>query len=265
MVQPVFLSPHLDDAVLSCAGSIFCQAQIGRLPLIVTVFAGTPDYSQVSSFARLQHAYWGNPSDPMELRCREDLAAARRLGAAARHLPFLDAVYRSDAFGRPLYPSEEAIFGSPAEEDWALVARVASYLQELIGFARPTPLYVPLALGNHVDHQIVRAAAERLAGHGLASLVYYEEMPYAARSEQSSEHLEVTEALRPCLASLSEEAVQAKLEAIACYGSQLDILFGGLEQMRITMTAFGQRYAANGAVAAERYWKTQGEDTSDSQ
>jgi len=258
MVEPVYLSPHLDDVVLSCAGSIFLQAQIGRLPLIVTVFAGTPDYSRVSGFARRQHNYWGNRPDPMAVRRREDLAAAHRLNATARHLEFLDAVYRSDSAGHPLYPSEEAIFGPLAEEDRSLVVRVAGQLRDLIGAeaSGPTCLYVPLGLGNHVDHQVVRAAAEHRVDEGLASAVYYEEMPYAARSEQPPEDVEVTQMLRPRLEPLSEAAVQAKLEAIACYSSQLNILFGGLEQMRMTITAFGQRYAANGAAAGERYWTT---------
>ena len=49
----VYLSPHLDDAVLSCGGLIHRQVVAGQRPLVVTIFAGTPPVDvELSDFAR---------------------------------------------------------------------------------------------------------------------------------------------------------------------------------------------------------------------
>ena len=37
----VYLSPHLDDIALSCAGRIAAQVAAGELVLVVTVFSGS--------------------------------------------------------------------------------------------------------------------------------------------------------------------------------------------------------------------------------
>ena len=38
----IFLSPHLDDAVYSCGGTLGVQVSTGLHPLVITVFAGVP-------------------------------------------------------------------------------------------------------------------------------------------------------------------------------------------------------------------------------
>ena len=36
----IFLSPHLDDVVYSCGGTLGVQVSTGLRPLVITVFAG---------------------------------------------------------------------------------------------------------------------------------------------------------------------------------------------------------------------------------
>ena len=36
----IFLSPHPDDAVLSCGGWIYQLAQDGERPIVITIFGG---------------------------------------------------------------------------------------------------------------------------------------------------------------------------------------------------------------------------------
>ena len=38
----IFLSPHLDDVVYSCGGTLGVQVSTGIRPLVITVFAGVP-------------------------------------------------------------------------------------------------------------------------------------------------------------------------------------------------------------------------------
>ncbi len=253
-LQPIFISPHPDDVVLSCGGLIYNQAHAEMEPLIITVFAGTPDYARVSPFAHIQHGYWGNPPDPMALRREEDIAAAGRLGATVCHLPFLDAVYRAGPDGHPLYASEEAIFGDVVPPDEALPDRVDDYLAHLL--LPGSHLYVPLTAGNHVDHQIVRAAAESLARQGVP-LTFYEDFPYVARTGEADWLPTVTDSLQPHTEALDDVAMQAKLEAISCYTSQLDILFGNAGQMSEVVTGYCQRHATPPAPFGERYWRSE--------
>jgi LmbE family N-acetylglucosaminyl deacetylase len=47
----IYLSPHFDDAVLSCGGLIFEQARQGIPIEIWTIFAGNPPPGPLSMFA----------------------------------------------------------------------------------------------------------------------------------------------------------------------------------------------------------------------
>src|SRR6266700_1940501 len=48
----IFLSPHLDDVVYSCGGTIGVQVGVGLRPLVITVFAGIPSSTiELSSLA----------------------------------------------------------------------------------------------------------------------------------------------------------------------------------------------------------------------
>jgi len=250
-VQPIFVSPHPDDVVISCGGLIYKQERATQEPLIVTLFASTPDYAHVSPFAHIQHGYWGNPPDPMATRREEDIAAAEQLGATVCHLPFLDAVYRTDPDGCPLYASEEAIFGDVAPADGALAGQIADYLELLL--LPGSALYVPLTAGNHVDHQIALATAARMAQRGVP-LTFYEDLPYVARTDEAVWLPGLTATLRPHVEPLDDVTMQAKLEAISCYASQLDILFGSAAQMQDVVSGYGRRHATPKAPFGERYW-----------
>ena len=91
MVQPlpyryVYLSPHLDDAVLSCGGLIHRQRQEGESVLVVTIFAGSADQAAASDFATSLCRSWGLGPDPVMARRIEDQRALSFLSAEYRHL-----------------------------------------------------------------------------------------------------------------------------------------------------------------------------------
>jgi LmbE family N-acetylglucosaminyl deacetylase len=89
----VYLSPHLDDAVLSCGGLIHRQARAGQPPLVVTLFSGQPAAdAQLSTFAQSQHTHWGAPEDVVAIRWAEDRAALTVLGADYLRLNYLDCI-----------------------------------------------------------------------------------------------------------------------------------------------------------------------------
>src|SRR5262249_48498995 len=96
----VFLSPHYDDAIGSCGGTI--ARMVGRAPRVVTGTRFGGDAPAPSSdFASLLHRRWRLEADPVGARRREDIAASGVLGCRAEWLPLPDAIYRTDAAGEP--------------------------------------------------------------------------------------------------------------------------------------------------------------------
>jgi LmbE family N-acetylglucosaminyl deacetylase len=246
------LSPHLDDAVLSCGGLIHQQAQQGRRPLVVTCFSGMPDYGFLSPFAAELHRRWGQPSDPVALRREEDMEAMACLGAEHLHLNFVDCIYRRDDNGAFPYASEAALFGAVHASDQPLERELAERLRTVCS-AGNGACYVPLAVGHHVDHQLVLRAASRLRSSAYR-LWYYEDYPYA--EQQGALDLTLagwTARPTPRLVYLEELDLRAKISAILSYRSQTQVLFGDENSVGDRVSAFARRIGQGGRYA-EKYW-----------
>jgi len=175
----------------------------------ITIFAGDPPPGPLTPFAQSLHERWqAAPAD----RRAEDGEALRLLGAQATHWPYADAVYRRHPItGVALYDSEESIFGGVAEADASAIESLRDRLKRIDPSAR---LIVPLTAGHHVDHQIVRAAAESVR----RSLIYYEDYPYAETPEKLRAALQ-SGAWESELVLLADEAIRAKAAAILAYRS----------------------------------------------
>jgi LmbE family N-acetylglucosaminyl deacetylase len=244
----VYLSPHLDDAVLSCGGRIWQQVQAGERVLVVTVFSSAPAAgASFSPFAQELHARWGHPTDAVARRREEDLAALGRLGAEAIHWPYTDCIYRQTPEGHFPYASEAALWGDihPAEE--GLIIELAERMAAL-PLTRDGAVYAPLNVKHHVDHQITCRAAE-VSGHPLT---YYEEFPYAGEP-QEVQAARVHRQGSAELILLSEQALEARIAAIACYRSQISTFWADVAEMATAVRTFAER-TGNGRLA-ERYWK----------
>lgn len=238
----VYLSPHLDDAVLSCGGLIRQQVRAGRRPLVITLFAGQPPGDvDLSAFAQSLHARWGHPEGLIAARWAEDQAALAMLGADYLRLNYADCIYRgrrqagrTESSDDPgwYYASEEALFGPVHPAEHGLPDELAATLNELVPFGDGLTLYAPLTVGNHVDHQLTCAAALTLRAQGW-QVRFYEDYPYARNQDALSAALATlgVEPGQSRLIPLSEDDLAAKVRAIACYQSQLQVLFGGMEAM----------------------------------
>lgn len=246
----IYLSPHLDDVALSCGGRIWQQVQAGERVLVVTIFAGPPGPGiPLSPFAQELHARWGHPADAAAGRQKEDLAAWALLGAEALHWPYTDCIYRQTSDGRFPYASEESLWGPVHPTEEGLVAELAARLAAL-PLSTGGTIYVPLGVGHHVDHQIVRRAAET-CGHAL---VYYEDYPYAKDPQAVQAALEGWQWQAEWV-ELSEEALEAKIASSACYRSQLSTFWADVTEMTAAVRAFAERTGSGGL--AERYWSRQ--------
>lgn len=258
-LRHLFLSPHLDDAVLSCGGQMARLAAQGIPMHVVTVFAGDAPApgTLLSDFATFLHAVWDAGANPFAVRREEDRQALRLLGATWTHLPHQDAIYRRAADGGWLYPDHPAVFGPVAPEEAEVLPRaLAGEIAPLCGMPGETVLHAPLGVGGHVDHRLVRAAALLLAATGH-SLRLYEDFPYSEEAGDLETALAGMPPLRPEVIAYDEAAFQARLSAIACYRSQMGVVFGGEERMRQVTRAHATALAqAAGAPHpyAEREW-----------
>lgn len=209
----VILSPHFDDAVLSCWHVL---AGVGEV-LVVNVFAGEPPAGTLGWWDRLAGAT--DSTAAVRMRIEEDRRALALAGSAAVNLPFLDGQYRQ---------SEQA----PGEIVEALRG-------VLVAGAR---IYAPASLGDHhPDHTAVRAAALVLHAEG-ANVALYADLPHAtvfgwpqwvldgsAGTDPGGElwatQLESTgipvERMIATAHRLPAEDRARKLEAVLTYGSQV--------------------------------------------
>lgn len=221
----IYLSPHLDDVALSCGGQIYTATQAGERVLIVTVTAGDPfaDASTaISYYAQSLHDRWELPTDAVAARRTEDLAASAILGADTLHWTLPDCIYRTDpATGDPYYVSDDDIFGPVAEGEEVLVAELGAMMGELPAASR---VIAPLTVGNHVDHQLTRLAAEAVVAP--EKLRYYEDYPYAQTPGTVAGLVAHTPAgWEATTIALDEAALRAKIAAITAYRSQLSTFF----------------------------------------
>ena len=160
----LFLSPHLDDVVLSCPGRILSEVARGRRAIVATLFTETD--------ARPHHR------DLYRRRREEDLRAVEALGAETRWLGLPDAPFRN-----PFYSSFRTIVLEMHPEEESYVAAVAAAVHSLCDEVKPGSLHAPLVgVGTHIDHRLTYTAVEHLVETRVLDrgvTVYYEDRPYA--------------------------------------------------------------------------------------
>ncbi len=219
----IYISPHLDDAVLSAGGLIHDQIRAGNQVEIWTILCGVPPTEELSPFAQVLHFQWGIPKveDLIRSRRAEDEKACQLVGAKPVYFDYLDCIYRRGKNDDWLY---SYIFVPPHEDEADLPARIAESISARL---EPTDqLVCQLGLGSHVDHIVVRRAVELIQ----RPLLYYVDIPYLFKTPE--EFSPNTAGMKANAYAVSEAGLGAWQEAIAAYESQISSLFESPEHMR---------------------------------
>ncbi len=228
----IYLSPHLDDVALSVGGLLWEQSQAGERVAIWTLCAGNPPSGDFSSFAKSLHSRWKTGSQSMPVRRAEDIVACKRLGAEYLHFDLPDCIYRrSPVTGEHLYASVESLWIPVHPHEAVLIAQLAEQLKDKL--TPQSALVCPLALGRHVDHRLVRAAAERLE----IPLWYYADYPYVLQTEIYSH----PETMPSTITPISPGGVRAWQEAVAAHRTQISTFWPNLGEMRNSILAYQQQ------------------------
>ncbi|MFI5253975.1 MAG: PIG-L deacetylase family protein [Candidatus Limnocylindrales bacterium] len=343
----VFVSPHPDDAALSCGGLIASLRELGQNVTIISVFSGGPrqgdalsDYQRAAlgfgskavwpgteAFRRdnigadvpvpagvtpwaadpervavtqefattrarqfWQRAAWSrnanvtnvetpdrplsdsvggqgsaeaidfDAADAMTIRRAEDERYAYFMEVSLIQLDLPDAVFRG-------YVGDEQLLGAVREDDPAPYELLRREILRL----EPQMVYLPLAVGGHVDHQLCREVGVALLDEGrewvmpgpdlVGRVSFYEDFPYAWwRDFQGVGDLPALPlppgvALQPRFSDIGA-VLERKAAGLTLYGSQVVRLFESEQRMRDDLAGYHARVALAGGRRgfAERTW-----------
>ena len=169
------------------------------------------------------------------------------LGADAERLERLDAVYRLPQ----RYDGDAALLGEPALED-RLGLDLALDLAPILADSPRAEILAPLAVGGHVDHRVVHRVAIELARRGR-EVWFYEDFPYAAQPlAVEARRAAVAVEIEPVTLDIAA-TLDRKVAAVHAYASQMDALFGGIEEARAAIIAYARAVGSGGH--AERIWR----------
>jgi LmbE family N-acetylglucosaminyl deacetylase len=231
-VPLLVLSPHLDDAALSC-GALIADAAAQTAVTVVTLFteAGPPPYT-LSARRYLRQTGARDARALYRQRRDEDQAALESLGVSWAHAGLIEAQHRrrKTSAGRStwwaaLLPELEHTYpvyrlhvtaGRLAAADTGTLRTAIAFVRWLAG-RRPALVLAPLAIGGHVDHVLARAVAQRSG----APLVYYSDFPYNQHHVADKAFIRGN---RLCEVR-GPQPTQAKADLIRSYGTQARALF----------------------------------------
>jgi LmbE family N-acetylglucosaminyl deacetylase len=133
-----FISPHLDDAILSAGALIYELKNQGRIK-IITVFT---------------------KGDELFLKRKiEDKNVCHYLDIDYLHLDFIDVLWRNS---------------SNSIEEQNLEIAVVDKLKKIISENKDTLIFTPLSIGNHIDHRIVN----KICRENFTDVIYWQDYPY---------------------------------------------------------------------------------------
>src|SRR3989338_645415 len=186
----LFVSPHLDDALLSCGGLLSYLAKKNTVT-VATVF--TEAHNQQSNLSIRRFLKLSSERDSLILfqkRRKEDAGLISSLGANSVHLGFTDALYRlrpgRDWWGRKIgdlnfiYPlfSWQLKRGRVSDLDKPLEEQIAHEIRRLV--KEKTVILAPTGIGRHMDHLLIRRVCEKY----FPETIFWSDFPYNVRGNQ---------------------------------------------------------------------------------
>jgi hypothetical protein len=187
--------------------------------------------------AQALHDRWQTPASlrqAVSTRRAEDVQACQRVGATTLHFEIPDCVYRRLPDGEPVVSEDQGMFAPIHPGETYLVDEVYGLLKSSLP-AR-VRLVCPMTVGGHMDHLIVRAAAERL-GHRL---LYYADYPYAAQHPQELAAA-VVRFTRDYSLPVSAAGLQAWQDGVAAYQSQISTFWAGRTKLDAGVKDYWQK------------------------
>ena len=234
----VILSPHRDDAAFSCGLLILALARAGIDTLVANVCTRS-DYAPYLDTSEADRTLQVTAE-----RAAEDMhftGAAAALSGVTDPIRWIDLQWE-DAPLRLGIPTRQVL------QRAALQSEVFKLALALGNLPQAEILLAPLALGDHMDHRLVRSAAMQAFGH---QVILYEDLPYACRMTSTERSASLIASVPPNRRGWSPPAADEagmKRRLAMCYPSQ--IAPGVAEEMELYATELGNRERFYGKEAA---------------
>lgn len=217
-----FISPHLDDAVLSAGGVLSYLA--GKTPItLITIFtsAGKKPYT-LSAKGFLRDCGYVDANQLFNIRKKEDETIAKKLNIVIKHLDYIDGSFRTydypvvQQIGKfvpeinHLYPLGRKVFDILHPIDKKLIKKLAKELVEITRTEKNKVVFSPIGSVKHMDHTITTKASQI----AFPDAIYWADYPYITKPHATNKTIYVWD-------RYSEE----KKELIAEYKTQLASLY----------------------------------------
>lgn len=223
----LFISPHFDDAVLSCGALIHKLVQNNNNVTILTVFGGKSNQTQYSKIAQKIHLSWKiqNPDQIIAIRQKEDIEALKTLGANAIHIDIPDCIYRTNNDGSFLYDYDnfDLILSYKVDAKDIKIYQIQSILKNNVNLNNYSVIYAPLGAGGHIDHILSRYLGESLFKLGK-KVIFYADFYAIHKMELTKSLLLSNIHFSEFHKKLKEENIQAHILAVKKYTSQIEQL-----------------------------------------
>lgn len=189
-----FISPHLDDAVLSAGALIAYLAEYTDVT-VVNVFtkAGVPPYT-LSAKQYLKICGFEDAEKLFSLRKKEDMQMLSNLGVRTLYLDLIDALWRRKkhpGFLQKMFEERvpEVSHVYPTYRFNITSGKISVYdttyaylKKKLQNIDIKSIIFCPAAIDNHVDHVIVRNICREL----FPNIIYWSDFPYNKDKETPS-------------------------------------------------------------------------------
>jgi len=236
----IFLSPHLDDVVLSCGLLLEKVASLGKEADVITIFtkASPPPLTKLASEFTQKSGY-KNPHRLFEDRKLEDKKALKIFKAKYRHLDYVDAAFRkvdplrglpSTRYLSWLIPKLVHVYPKPKKQfsgqvsilDRKLSNTLLKDLKKIVIKVKKTKTLIlaPLGIGGHADHVIVRDISRRF---GLPVL-FWSDFPYNTHEEGMQKFFSEEKGYKEFF-KIKDSKAAKKIRAVRRYKSQVPVLF----------------------------------------
>ena len=193
-----FVSPHFDDAILSAGATLQYLAK--HVPVvIINVFtqAGERPYT-LSVKANLKQSGFADAKELYREREKEDKMVLGKVTKNITNLGFIDSLWRKKKPSHPLenllpeinyiYPTYRfhVAKGKIAKHDLLLIEEIKKKLRKIIK-GENAVVFCPMAIGDHVDHVIVRKVCDEL----FANPIHWSDFPYNEKSTKDTDDYEM--------------------------------------------------------------------------
>jgi LmbE family N-acetylglucosaminyl deacetylase len=231
----LLLSAHADDIAYSLGGALLQGYIDPSTATLVTVFQRSLYAPYVLPGAMVEEA--------SAIRYAEDLTYAAQIGLKHQGLGLEDATLRG-------YPDLDCIFtvANYGQDPGAAASinTIQSFLDQQTAIER---LWVPLSIGNHIDHVLLFQAVLGWQAPTALEIIFYEDIPYAGFEELANIAPWVQQVIGPAQPEIIDISVHfaKKLQNLAVYDSQVstaDIELVKLHAQRIVP-----------GLAVERVWR----------